>query len=214
MEHAALSYMQFHAHQYNMTTEQFEAARLSLAQASPVADAITSCMLLVDAESIKGVVDSLCEVLRNGVGLPTLTAAAKFVSNMATNPSLGHLMTPYLPPLVKVLHAGLLDNSLTLRSAYATALGYCCKICDQALLVKMINRLLRMYTKVDLGNDAPRKASGVSMRELVRHAPERLRDLAVDIAPVAYVAMHDYEEEVAVPWQEVWQEVVDPIFSI
>lgn len=63
-----LSYMQFHTDSYNVSTEDFETMRLAAAKASPLADALNSCLTLVNAEVMEEVVRAVSAVVQHGVG--------------------------------------------------------------------------------------------------------------------------------------------------
>lgn len=211
LESAGMSYLQFHAQSMNMSEEQFESIRLSMSKTTPLADAIDACLQLVDEDSIVSVLNSLCDILRAGVGLPTLTAAAKMVGTLANTPALAPHMAPKIKPVMLTLYNGLLDKSPSVRKSYATALGYCCKIAPHNVVAKSIRRSLELYTKAeaaDVQHDTSRIVSGISMREIARYAGDRAREFSVDIVPVAFVAMHDANEEVSTPWKEIWSEIV------
>jgi len=114
-----------------MSGEQLEAARVHMSRMSPVSDAITSCQRLIDEKTLPGVLDRLCEMLRGGVGLPTLVACSSMVTHLASGPyagAVGDLISPVLQSLVR----GLSDGSPTVRKSYCTAIGYCCRIASRS----------------------------------------------------------------------------------
>jgi hypothetical protein len=118
-------YLQFHAASMAMTEEQVERARLSMASGGVLADAVASCLLVVDEESIPLLITKLTDIIHTGIGLPTLTGAARFVVSLA-NSKHAAAMRDHLAPLMTQLLQGLSDQSATLRKIYADALGYCC----------------------------------------------------------------------------------------
>jgi proteasome component ECM29 len=127
LEPTVFSYLQFHAQSMQMTEEQLERARLSLASGGVLADAVASCLLVVDEESVPGIIAKLTDIIHTGIGLPTLTAAAKFVVSLAGS-KVAPAMRDHIAPLITQLMQGLSDSSPTLRKVYADALGYLCKI--------------------------------------------------------------------------------------
>jgi proteasome component ECM29 len=156
-----LTHLQFHAQSYNMTAEQFEGVRLSVDKGSPLHEAIDSCLRLVDQDTIAPVLTTITDVLRTGVGLPCLTAAAKAISTLASQPLLAPHMAQGIKPVMLRLHHGLLDRSPTVRKCFSSALGYCCKIAPVNTVSKAIGRLLAFYT--DEGSDTGRVVAGVAM---------------------------------------------------
>lgn len=63
-----LSYMQFHTDSMSISSEDFESARLAASKASPLADAVGSCLELVNKETMGSVVASVSWIVQHGVG--------------------------------------------------------------------------------------------------------------------------------------------------
>jgi hypothetical protein len=101
----------------------------------------------------------------------------------------------------------MLDRSPTLRKSCSEALGYCCKIAPNNTISKAIARVLAFYTEAEADSDTGRIIAGSAMCDIIRHAGERARGFAIDVVPVAFVAMHDEQAAVSTPWTEVWQEL-------
>ena len=102
LEPAVFSYLQFHSASMAMSEEQLERARLSLASGGVLAEALSSCLLVVDDESIQPLLAKLTDIISTGIGLPTLTGAAKFVVSLVNSKS-GPAMREYVAPLIQQL---------------------------------------------------------------------------------------------------------------
>jgi hypothetical protein len=90
--------------------------------------ALESCVQLVDSDSLPTVLSKLNDLMSTGVGLPTLTASASFVSNLVNNSKVAGVMGSHVGPLLKTLLNGLKDQSSAVRKTYCTALGYVCRV--------------------------------------------------------------------------------------
>jgi proteasome component ECM29 len=126
-------------------------------------------------------VEVIVELMRTGVGLPTLSGCARLVVTLATGPCRNHL-TPYTSALSRVLLSGLMDQSPSIRKAYANALGYACKVSKRKRVAKTITDLLALYTSPHLASEAGtekgRLVSGLALRAVVRRATDHAKEFA------------------------------------
>lgn len=206
LEPRVFSYMQYHTSSMNMTDEQLESLRLTLANTSPLADALHSCLTLVNAETIKGVLVGVSGVMRNGVGLPTMTAASKFIVGLIQRHP-AELVQEHIGPAMTALSANLGNHSPSIRKTYASCLGYCCKVAKAKKVRKFVNKLVDMYMDSD-SSDVLREVSGLATRSVSRIAPDSARANAVVLVPIAFVAQHDEIEAVKTVWKSSWDEMV------
>jgi hypothetical protein len=174
-----------------LSAEQLEALRLQIAAASPVAAALDSARALTDAGCLRVVGEGVAEVLRTGVGLATLTHAARCVSalcvtpELAAAPCLGALSSLWLAPLLDPRR--LSDPSQPLRDAFVTAAAHCARFCKASMLARLVDTLaalaghgapdaeLRMATS--LGPSAAERArisAAALARSLTQLAPQRV----------------------------------------
>lgn len=210
LESQTLQYLQFHAQALQMTDEQLERARLSMATGGVLADAIASCLLVVDEESLPPILAKLTDIIHTGIGLPTLTAAAKFAISLA-NSKVAPAMREHIVPLIQQLMAGLTDQSPTLRKVYADAIGYLCKIAKKKRVEKLLLSLIDMYLS-DKSSDTSRLVSGFGLRSIVRQAGDTIRgNFMNELVPVAFLASHDNtpgNAEIQKVWAETYEELV------
>jgi len=217
LEPQAFAYLQFHAQSLNMTQEQLEQARTSIASSGPLYEALMSCLTIMDLSALASTCQQLTELLRTGVGLPSLTAAARFVVSLATGP-LGPQMQDLAPSLMTVLQNGLTDRSVTLRKIYAEALGALCKIAKKKKAGKIITNLLSLYTSPDTvsnaGIEQSRLVSAFAIRSIVRQGGDYVRtNFLLDIVAVAFVGTHDTVKEIATLWGESFEELAPGLDS-
>lgn len=193
-----------------MTDEQLERARLSIASGGVLSEALSSCLMVVDDESIPPVLAKVTDIIATGIGLPTLTAAAKFVVSLV-NSKAGPAMRDHIAPLIQQLQQGLSDQSPTLRKVYADALGYLCKVAKKKRVEKLLTSLLDLYTS-DKSSETSRLVSGFALRSIVRQAGDVVRSsFMLDVLPTVFLASHDNTpgaKEIGVAWSETLEELI------
>ena len=90
LEPQTLQYMQFHTARLRISEEELEAARVKMAQSSPLQEALEICLqclhqatlLDASASTIPDVLQGLCMQLQRGVGLATRVAAAQSIAQL------------------------------------------------------------------------------------------------------------------------------------
>jgi proteasome component ECM29 len=201
MEPAQFSYLQQHAASYNVSQEDLELARLSVAKSSPLAEAVTSCLNLVDESTIEAVLNKISDIIRTGLGLATLTAAARFIVNLV-NSSVASHMRDHSSNLISSLQSGLSDPSVSVRRVYAQALGYLCKVGKKKRVGRLINELCSSYIE---GKSA---ASVVlALRHMCNYGGSTVKDYATEIIPTASIGLFDSDKEVQQEFQLIWDEL-------
>eukprot|EP00457_Paulinella_chromatophora_P000187 gb/GEZN01000187.1/.p1 GENE.gb/GEZN01000187.1/~~gb/GEZN01000187.1/.p1 ORF type:complete len:1967 (+),score=435.69 gb/GEZN01000187.1/:681-5903(+) len=206
IEPAVLGYLQFHTANMNLSPEQLEQVRLSMSQASPLAAAIQSCSSLVDDSCLEAVLHKMSEILRVGVGLPTLTGAGRLLATLVQGP-LGPAMQPHAAGLIRLLQQGLNDQSPSVRKVYSTTMGYLCRVAKKKRVGKVVSSLVEMYGEAANAKDPvrQRQAAGQAVLAVVKHAPDQAKLYTTDLAPAAFLAMHDTDETARLLWEEVWE---------
>ena len=207
MESSSLSYLQFHAQHLNMSDEQLEVARLSLAKNTPLADAVASCLHQVDGNALPSVMSRLTDILQQGLGLPTLTATGKCIISLVNSPA-GPEMKEHVGPLMSALVNGLGDQSTSVRKVFAAALGYLCRVSRRKRVGRIIASLLAQYTD-EASTDSKRLSCGQATQQIVDHATDITKEQFFPlIAPYAFLASHDTNDDVKKLWTAVWDEMV------
>ena len=207
MESSSLSYLQFHSSALNMTDEDLEVARLSMAKNTPLADAVSSCLQVIDAPALPSVMSRLTDILNQGLGLPTLTAAGKCIISLVNSP-VGSEMKEHVGPLMSALVNGLGDQSTSVRKVFAAALGYLCRVSRRKRVGRIIEALLAQYTD-EASTDSKRLSCGQATQQIVDHAADITKEQFFPlIAPYAFLASHDTNDDVRKLWTAVWDEMV------
>ena len=206
LEPQMFSYLQFHTASMDISQEQMEKLRMSVSRSSPLNEALSTCLMVIDGDSLGPVLDAVKSILRAGLGLPTLTASAKFLISLTSTHSVAHLMKPHTTGLISTLQGGLLDQSPTIRKLYANAVGALCSVGKSKRVGKVIRQMVEMY----VSSDAPKKrfVSGLVLASIVKHAAETAKEYSIDYVPTAFLALHDSDKETAEVWNSVWEESV------
>jgi proteasome component ECM29 len=183
LEPKMLSYWQFHVDD----KEKMESVRLRMASSSPLSEALTACVRQIDDEVLPDIVSMLSEVMATGVGLPTLTGSARVLTSIGASP-VGPQLQAHAPKLLRILFRGLVDESLSVRKLFARAIGFVCRIAKRKRVQKTLVAVAKMY--LEPKSALAQEAGGMAASEISLRALEMTKRYAIDIAPVAFVAMH------------------------
>lgn len=206
LEPAAFSFYQFHTASLDVSPEMLEQLRVSLATHSPLNTALERCMRLVDAESVAPVVTRLSELLRAGVGLPTLVAGARVVIQLSTGPS-ANALQEHSTELIKVLQQGQLDRSPSVRKTFSSAIGYLCRVAKKKRVAKVVSGLRELYTGERSG-EKERLVAALTAAALARRAPEMAKEFQDELVPLGFLGARDPDKDVEAAWKEMWEELV------
>lgn len=210
LEPQMFSYLQFHTESLELSQEQLESMRLSVSKASPLSAALETCMLQLDNESIGPVVAQINRLVKEGLGLPTLSACAKCITNICTSDLAIHLKD-HASSLLKTFQEKLMDQSPSLRKIFASTIGHLCKVLKRKRVSDLVDDMISLYTQK--GSEKERLVSAITMQAMIRRAPDVLKDYHGDVMPVVFVGMYDISKEVVDTSTETWEEVMASVES-
>ncbi|KNC98802.1 uncharacterized protein SPPG_05780 [Spizellomyces punctatus DAOM BR117] len=203
LEPQVLNYLTFHTDKYSISAEQLESSRLSATKMSPIMDAISRLVDQIDEATLPAIVPRLNTLIRKGVGLPTKAGCARFVYSLVQRvPS---ELKPYADGILQSLKSAVHDRSPVIRKAFAGAIGYIARLASDKALVKLLEDLEKAY--FDSEDEEIASIAGITLLEISRRAPERLKDFQQYVLPVAYLGARDPRESIKVVWVSVWEEM-------
>ena len=205
LEPQQYNYIQQHVQSLDLSEEQIELARLSMSRNSPLSDAVSSCMNLVDEESLSPLILRLTEIIRAGLGLTTLTATAKFITSLATS-SIGPFMRDHISGLLTALVIGLNDPSVSIRRAYAQTIGYLCRVAKRPRVGKMMRQMMNQYIE-PTSTVTQRQTAALTLHRIVVNGGDNAREYYNDVIATAFLGERDNDAETAKTWTTLLEEV-------
>ncbi|KAJ3409587.1 hypothetical protein HDV05_004331 [Chytridiales sp. JEL 0842] len=202
MEPQVMSYLTFHVDKYNITNEQLDNSRLTMAKSSPMMEAIESAIDNIDSSVLEALIPKLNTIVRKGVGLPTRAGSARFIVSLVTR--VPEDLKPFADSILKALSGAVSDRSPAVRKSFATSIGYIIKLCSDAAIQKLIQYLKTMY--VDAENEDTRSIAGITFMEMTKRSPDTLAKFHSDVIPLAFVGKRDESEAIRKVWNDVWEE--------
>lgn len=210
LEPAAFNYIQLHADKYNLSQEQLESMRMSMAtQSGPINDTISACARHIDEEVSDMLIPRILDILRSGVGLPTRTATAKFIGDLGKFH--GNAIKKFVPSiLTAVMRTVQSGSSPGEKKVLATSLPYILKNAKVSQGKLVIQQILNLYMQnIDEGkSEESHYASGVLMENIAKHVPAIIKKFSELTLPVIFVARHDESKRVSAIWENVWEEIM------
>jgi proteasome component ECM29 len=202
LEPQVMSYLTFHVDKYNITTEQLDNSRLSVAKSSPMMEAVESSIDNIDAAVLETLAPKLNTIIRKGVGLPTRAGSARFVVSLVTRIPVD--LKPHADSLLRALSGAVADRSPAVRKSFATAIGYVTRLCSDTALSKLIQHFKTQYVEAE--DDDTRSIPGIALLEMTRRSGDTLSKFHGEVIPLSFVGKRDDVEAIRQTWNEVWEE--------
>lgn len=212
LEPQVLNYYSLRVADSQTAQDQLDSARIAASKMSPMMETVNLCVQYVDEEVLTELVPRITDLIKSGIGIGTKAGCSSFVVSLVHHcpkdlaPHAGKLMGAFL--------TGINDRNLSVKKAYASALGYLVKVAKDSSVEKLISRLRSWY--LDKEEETARLACGLTLHSMSLHSPDILKRHATQAMPLAFFAMHEQvpeEEKSKSPedslsiWDEVWLEV-------
>lgn len=204
LEDSRLNYLEQHANRLGIDTEQLEENRARASQGGPIGDALDACIATVSGEKFCELTPTLCNLIRQGIGSNTRTGTGRFIAMCCRR--LGSETSPVAYQLMKALkEVCYAETSKSVIKSYASAYAILSAHAPKSKIDKDIDLMLDSYR-----NDAaPRNeciVSSTMLRLIALESSDVFYRYGYDIAPIAFVAAHDEDEQIAQAWNVVWEE--------
>ncbi|KAL6070848.1 proteasome component M29, variant 2 [Balamuthia mandrillaris] len=202
LEPQAFNYLSFHTDKYNVTQQDLENARVAVSKLSPLNDTLDLCVRHVNADNVQEVCSQLAHIISHGVGLPTKAGAARIVVSLVLQCPFE--LKPHVTVLLKALRSSLKDRSPVIRMNYAVAVANLSKLATERSLRHLISALLKLYK--EKGDSASRNVCGVMLLQMIKVAPDTLREFNKHVIPLILLGKNDEDDENRKVFVEVWSE--------
>ncbi|XP_033738890.1 proteasome adapter and scaffold protein ECM29-like [Pecten maximus] len=212
LEPQVLNYYSLRVSDSQAAQNQLDSARIAASKMSPMMETVNLCVQYVDEEVLTELVPRITDLIKSGIGIGTKAGCSSFVISLVhqcpkdLSTHAGKLMGAFL--------TGINDRNLSVKKAYASALGYLVKVAKDSSVEKLIAKLRSWY--LDKEEETARLACGLTLHSMSLHSPDILKRHATQAMPLAFFAMHEQkpeEEKSKSPedslsiWDEVWLEV-------
>jgi len=220
-EPASFNYASFHTDKMNITTEQFEQARISISSFSPMNEAIELALKQVDSSNLEALIGKLIETIRTGVGLPTKVGCCKLISSLLYSKKFSDIPATLTSKLVSALINYLKDKSPIVRKNAATAIANLAKVISDRSMRSLIDHLIDLYNDPELEFQI---SGAFAFLELAKRAPDQLKSHYPRVLPLFYLGKHaDEDKEITGDtngvslrklYREIWEECGGAVGSV
>uniref|UniRef100_A0A7S4BN83 Non-specific serine/threonine protein kinase n=2 Tax=Chrysotila carterae TaxID=13221 RepID=A0A7S4BN83_CHRCT len=218
LEDPMLNYLQLQAANVGVSEQALEAARVKAVRDSDCFSALEQCLKVMDETRAEAILPQLSNLLVRGTGLPTRTATARFLMQLAQAQPI--LLRKHAMPLLRTLKQAILEErSGAARRAYASCAAAMARAAPPEPLGELLQGMLARYADGAGAEEEERLVIASLVRELQRSASDAMAKVLVDWLPMAFVGRHEprWESERAVPGEKdedgklaaVWREAYD-----
>ncbi|XP_021353886.1 proteasome-associated protein ECM29 homolog [Mizuhopecten yessoensis] len=212
LEPQVLNYYSLRVSDSQAAQDRLDSARIAASKMSPMMETVNLCVQYVDEEVLTELVPRLTDLIKSGIGIGTKAGCSSFVISLVHHCPKD--LTLHAGKLMGAFLTGINDRNLSVKKAYASALGYLVKVAKDSSVEKLIARLRSWYLEKE--EESARLACGLTLHSMSLHSPDILKRHATQAMPLAFFAMHEQkpeEEKSKSPedslsiWDEVWLEV-------
>ncbi|KAI9279213.1 armadillo-type protein [Umbelopsis sp. AD052] len=201
LEPQELNYLSFHTESYNISQDQLDSARLMGTKNSPMMEGIEQCIKQIDEDVMRELSPRVLHTIRTGTGLPTKAGCARFIVSMCMTRK--SAFEPVADNFLKALSGAVQDKNATIRKSWATAVGYVSQLSSQQKTIAFLKHLRKIYVEED--DDDARIVSAITLGEMCKFAPDRMKSIASEVVPVIFFGEHDTDKATAECWKTAWE---------
>ncbi|CAO3688639.1 unnamed protein product [Umbelopsis ramanniana] len=201
LEPQELNYLSFHTESYNISQDQLDSARLMGTKNSPMMEGIEQCIKQIDEDVMRELSPRVLHTIRTGTGLPTKAGCARFIVSMCMTRK--SAFEPVADNFLKALSGAVQDKNATIRKSWATAIGYVCQLSSQQKTIAFLKHIRKIYVEED--DDDARIVSAITLGEMCKFAPDRMKSIASEVVPVIFFGEHDTDKATAECWKTAWE---------
>jgi len=183
-----------------------ESARISLSKQNPLNLALDTCIELIDdIDTINNVVPELASIVKVGVGLNSVSASCKILTNLATKPYLRSILRKHSKKVMNALMAQIAcTSSPHLKATYSSVIGHWCSLSKRKYVDTLMSTVETMYFNVG-GKAEKRVMAGMVAYNVSRFSLRSIKRYDKILA-LCFVAVHDSNEESASFWIKAMDE--------
>lgn len=204
LEPQAVNYIHLNAAKYNLSEKDIDNARLSSIRASPLMEAIETCIDMLDEKTMAESVSKIVSVMKTAVGMPSKVGCSRVLVSLSTRRMA--LFTPHANTALSALERHVLDRNDTVCSSYAAALGYVARCATDQRIIKTSDFVRKLYFEDE--EERRRLISGEIVSAIAKQATDRFKSLATAFLPLVFIARNDLDDKVKKVYKEIWEDAV------
>ncbi|PHH87051.1 hypothetical protein CDD83_9383 [Cordyceps sp. RAO-2017] len=196
---------QVNSHYQRATAEDrvyIDKLRATLANSSPVSDAIDNCLRLVDAEAMAKLGPRLEETIKTAVGTATKIGCSRALTTLATRHA--DDTRPMASRFVQLLEKQVLDRNEEVSQSYAAAAAYMLRVAPDAVLAGFCQRTVNSYLQSE--GEGRRRKTALVVAAVARLSPERFTAHEAELVPLSYLGSHDTDDYSRKQFGDVWSQ--------
>ena len=225
LEHESINYLHLNADKYGLTAEKLDKMRVSSINASPVTEAIETCLesitmkveAIADPDAMQGVesmsakenlssmddaMQRLASAYRSAIGLPSKVGLSRVMTTLVVRHQAA--FRPYADRFIQLTRKHILDRNASISVAFSTSLGYLMRLASDREIQATNKFAQKLYFESqDLSH---RSVAGEIIQAISKAANDVFMNSASVFLPFAFIGRRDTEEEVRerfdVPWKE------------
>ena len=202
LEPQIINYLTLNADKYNLKSDEIDAKRLQGLGSSPIMNAIERLVDQVDENNIDIVVSKVQESVKKSVGLPSKAAASRVIVMLIMRQL--YLIKPYGETLLNTCGSQLKDRNTTVSSSYATAAGYCCRVCSVDVVVKYSKKIQSMFFESE--EEKPKIVAGIATEAVSKYSGDMFVSVASAFLPLAFFGKQYSSKDISKLFERVWTE--------
>lgn len=214
VEPQAINYLTLNADKYNLKIEDIDSHRLGAVGSSPLMEAIEKLMDLLDESNISNFIEELEAAVKTAVGLPSKVAGSKVIVILIMRHFF--IIGKHGDQLLKIASSQMKDRNETVAKSYAIACGYCIRVASNKKIGSFGKKVTRYYfeKRSDSGTDDKLpKVSSIACESVSNFSGDQFQSHASLFLPLAFIAKHDLNKEIAKTFSKVWSDYTNSSVS-
>ena len=222
LEHESINYLHLNADKYGLTTDKLDNMRVSSVNASPVTEAIDSCLesltssspaVPVDENAMQGVESSPSQPMRDAmkrlegafktaIGLPSKVGLSRVIVTLVVRyPS---AFRPFADRFSQVTRKNLLDRNATISVSFSTSLGYLMRLASEKEIQATSKYAQKLYFESQ--ELSHRSVAGEILQAISKTSNDVFMNFGSTFLPFAFLGRNDTDEQVRERFDTPWKD--------
>lgn len=220
LEHESINYLHLNANKYGLTTDKLDEMRVSSVNASPVTEAIDSCLesltLSTPAHSehedaMQGVESSsplqdamkrLEGAFKSSIGLPSKVGLSRVIVTLVVRYHAA--FGPFADRFAQINRKHLLDRNATISVAFSTSLGYLLRLVSEKEIHATSKYAQKLYFESQ--ELSHRAVAGEILQAISKTSNDVFINFGSTFLPFAFVGRNDTDEQVRERFDTPWKD--------
>lgn len=202
LEGNKMSYLSTRYSAQNDIQDAVDSIRAEAAKQQNTMQTLSKCIRFIDYPALEQMTPHILDLMRSSVNLGTKVACAQFICLISIR--LGMDMQPLAGKYITACVNRLSDRNLTVQKSYATSIGHLVGVAKEQNVTKLFQKLQTCYDDRQANKDVivPSVLQAINKRY-----PDTLKDNAMLVLPLIFIAMHEEPNETNKQTVELWTDL-------